>query len=145
MSMVNRIDSVLDKLDSLIETQEFYEAILNAVPYGMFTVDKRFIIDHVNEPLCNYLGYQREELIGQPLSFLLPPEDRKRHQAFEKQFKKNPAARTGNHGAKPIIMTKGGKRKNVEVSFTPFTLAGKGKVLVVVRDIEDIKASLGIK
>jgi PAS domain S-box-containing protein len=145
MSMVNRIDGVLDKLDSLIETQEFYEAILNAVPYGMFTVDKRFIIDHVNDPLCNYLGYTREELIGQPLTFLMPPELRKQHQAYEKQFKKNPVARSGNHGSNPVIMTKAGKRRNIEVSFTPFTLHGKGKVLVVIRDIEDIKQSLGIK
>ena len=142
--MVDKIDNVLGKLDLLIETQEFYEAVLNAMPYGMFTVNKKFVITHVNVPLCEYLGYSREELLGQPLTFIMPKEDRKMHQANEKKFSRNPQPRQGNHGLNPRVLKKNKQISQVDVSFTPFTLNGNGNVLVIIRDIKDIQQSLGI-
>lgn len=143
MSMVKRIDSVLDKLDGLLVVQELYEAILNNVPFGMVLVNKDFIIERVNESICQYTGYSRDDLHGQPITILMPKDQRAAHYKFEKAFKKNPTTRHGNKGLKPVVAFKNGERRPVEISLSPFVFKGEGKVLVCIRDIQDIKESLG--
>lgn len=49
-----------------------YDTMLAASPDGFMQLDREGVIRDVNQRLCRLLGYEREALLGQVLSFLCP-------------------------------------------------------------------------
>ena len=57
---------------------ERYETIVEIAGDGVYTLDEHGCITFVNESLATYTGYDREELLGEPVSLLLTDDDHRR-------------------------------------------------------------------
>jgi PAS domain S-box-containing protein len=62
---------------ALKESQERYRMLVEATFEGIVISEEEVIVD-VNEQFCRMLGYTESELIGKPISDLIPEKDRKR-------------------------------------------------------------------
>jgi PAS domain S-box-containing protein len=62
---------------ALKESQERYRMLVEATFEGIVISKEEVIVD-VNEQFCRMLGYTESELIGKPISDLIPEKDRKR-------------------------------------------------------------------
>ena len=60
--------------------------LLDILPDAVVVVDARGRVAYTNPAIRNLLGYLRDELIGQPLSVLVPPADRDRHASLVGTF-----------------------------------------------------------
>jgi PAS domain S-box-containing protein len=57
---------------------ERYETIVEIAGDGVYTLDEHGCITFVNESLATYTGYDREELLGEPVSLLLTDDNHRR-------------------------------------------------------------------
>jgi PAS domain S-box-containing protein len=63
------------------ERSALLSAILNTVRDGIITIDDRSVIVMVNDAAGRIFGYESGELLGNPLTMLMPPDYRDRHRA----------------------------------------------------------------
>jgi PAS domain S-box-containing protein len=111
------------------------EAIVDAAPDGIVTVDARGEIAYVNRALEQLFGYTRAELIGQPIELLLPQESRAGHVSSRNTYLQNP--RTREMGADISLS---GRRKDgtvfpVEIMLSPIDGDERARAVAVVRDV----------
>ena len=58
--------------DELRNSEEKWRMLYENLPGGSFVVNKDYIIEDVNDVLCNLTDYKREELVGQSCSIICP-------------------------------------------------------------------------
>lgn len=138
MALSNRVDRVEQMIDELLDREERYEVFLNASPWGILVVDQTFHIVFLNKAFETMSGYNLLELTGQHLHKIMPKEQRKKHVKHEKAYVKNPVDRMGNHGFKPLILTKDGKEVPVEISLSPTRIKGKQFFFASIREIHTL-------
>lgn len=107
-----------------------YKTIFQSVHLGMAVVDFSGNFRDVNEALCAYIGYTREELLAMQAIDLKPA-------ALHDEFKKNLAS---IHGQEPgihetIYLHRNGTPIPCELSMSLVELKGQSRVLVVAKDI----------
>lgn len=56
------------------------EAVIEGAPDGILTVNEALTVTSFNRTACQMFGYEKDEVIGQPLSQLLAPQDIETHQ-----------------------------------------------------------------
>lgn len=138
MGLTNRVDRVTEMIEQLIDREEQFDAFLNASPWGIVVVDVTFHIVYANRRFCELSGYDRRDLLGQHIQFVMPKEDRKKHTKHEKAYVKAPHHRTGNHGLKPRILTKDGRLIDVEISIAPTRVQGQRMFFASIREIDTL-------
>jgi PAS domain-containing protein len=79
--------------DRLRETERYFRSVLELAPDGLMTVDDKGIIRLANARCEELFGFTREQLIGQPIEMLVPPDVRPGHAALREGFQRSPAAR----------------------------------------------------
>jgi len=70
--------------------QELFRLAIEAAPTGMLMVNKDGRITLINEQIEKLFGYERSELINQPLEILVPQRFKARHPGFRDSFFTNP-------------------------------------------------------
>ncbi|MEX2616931.1 MAG: PAS domain S-box protein [Alphaproteobacteria bacterium] len=112
------------------------DLLLRLAPDPMLVADAGGNIASVNGQLEQLFGYRAEELIGQPVETLMPPEDRAGHGKKFNEFTANPATRKMGdrelHG-----WTRDGSAFPCEISLSPYR---REDVLFVVAAVRDISA-----
>ena len=142
--LAESVNVVLDRLQSTSEQSEshsaLHEAVLQTVVDGVVTIDQAGNILTYNTACESIFGYRTEEVIGQPVTMLMP-----RHFAIEHDDYINNYIETGKKKIIGIGREVEGKRKSGEVF--PLDLAvgsarhGNEMVFVgVLKDITDRKA-----
>jgi PAS domain S-box-containing protein len=53
-------------------TEEKWHSLYENLPGGSFTVNNHYIIEEVNDVLCDVTGFRRDELIGRPCDIICP-------------------------------------------------------------------------
>lgn len=64
------------------QTAERLEAILESAVDGILSIDERGLIESVNQAAVEIFGYSREELIGSPVTRLMPSPYREEHDGY---------------------------------------------------------------
>src|SRR5487761_461825 len=114
------------------------QQLLNALPDAVVMVDSAGIIVFVNELAAQMLGYQHEELMGQPVEILVPEAFREKHVDFKKAYVQNPKSRP--MGAMEFqARRKDGSLFPVEISLAAFTTPNSLCVISAIRDISHRK------
>lgn len=115
------------------------EVAFEAAAEGFLVVDKKGLIYQVNQRLNDLFGYTREELLGKPLSLLLPDQIKDRHAGHFAKFWNSPHERTMGQGMDLQAKRKDGSLFDVEISLTPFERESEFYVLGIVNDISERK------
>lgn len=82
-------------------------------------------------------GYHHSELVGHPVSFLIPERFRDVHREHRRRFARHPKHRPMGTGFPLVALHKSGEEIPVYITLTPVMLPQGGQVLVTVRLVED--------
>jgi len=121
---------------------ERYETIVEAVRDGIYTVDDEGRFIYVNEAYAELLGYDREELLGEPSSKVAPAEAIAKAQAAERALRTSEADVSGDPEVPTVetaITTADGESVPVAATLAPLPPGAGGGRTGVVRDITERK------
>jgi PAS domain S-box-containing protein len=114
---------------------DLFRLALEAAPNGMLMIDLAGNIALVNVQLEQIFGYDRAELLGQPLEMLLPERFRAGHVDLRALFFERLETRVMGEGRDLFGLRKDGTEVPLEIRLNPLTLAGRPYVLSSVSDI----------
>ncbi len=119
-------------------SKEHYRAVAEAATDAMITIDSDSTILIVNPATERIFGYSTEEMIGQPLTMLMPEYLPHLHKAEITRY-----LETENHIHWSAVQLPGlhktGNEIPLETSFAEFTRAGRRFFTGIVRDISERK------
>jgi PAS domain S-box-containing protein/diguanylate cyclase (GGDEF)-like protein len=117
--------------------------LLDILPDGIVMVDGYGHISFVNPALGTLLGYTPLEVLGKPLSMLLPPEYRKAHEAQIARYRRDGVPKM--MGSRPVLHAqhRNGRLVPVSISLCNLTLDDGERVSVaVIHDVSTMNTRL---
>jgi PAS domain S-box-containing protein len=111
--------------------------LLEGAPDAMVCVDRYGRIALVNAQTERLFGYQRDELVGQPVEILLPEMARKAHRAHRDQYVANPRPRAMGSGMELSARRRDGSTFRTEVSLSAIETGDGLLVIAAVRDVTE--------
>ncbi len=114
-----------------------FRALLEAAPDAMVVVGDDGRIQLVNVQTERLFGYDRSELLGQPLRVLIPERFAAAHQRHERTFFAHPAARQMGTALELFGRHKRGADIPIEVSLSPLETDAGLTVSAAIRDISE--------
>jgi diguanylate cyclase (GGDEF)-like protein/PAS domain S-box-containing protein len=94
--------------EALRDSEQRFRALLESAPIAAIVTDARGRIEVLNAAAEETFGYDRRELIGQPIDVLLPERFRERHAQECDAFLGNPARRPMAAGRDVVALRKDG-------------------------------------
>lgn len=121
--------------------QQQFRELLEAAPDAIMQVDEAGRVILLNRVAETMFGYSREELLGQPIEVLIPPELRAAHVGHRERYRSHPATRPMGSGLTLEGVRKNGTRFPVEISLSPAGSEVGFHVTAIIRDITERKRS----
>ena len=109
--------------------------VIEAVQDGLIMVNKQGIIKLVNHSMETIFGYQRHELLGKPIEFLVPDRFAVQHVEYRKKYFKLPHIRAMGSGLNLYAKHKTGQEFPVEISLSPIKSGEDYVVIATIRDM----------
>jgi PAS domain S-box-containing protein len=134
------LSSIVDITERVRATEQFRLAI-EAAPTGMIMVDRQGCIVMVNVQTEKLFGYDREELVGQPVEMLVPQRFRERHPGFRSGFFNAPHTRPMGAGRDLFGLRKDLTEVPIEIGLNPLQTSDGDFVLSSIVDITERKRS----
>jgi protein-histidine pros-kinase len=129
------VASVVREIDAIDESEAYFRTMLESAPDAMIIADEEGKIAIVNAQAEHMFGYDRKELLGQNVEFLLPQSIRGQHVGHRESFAKSPSVRPMGSGLDLIGQRKDGCEFPVEISLSPVATASGTFVSTVIRDV----------
>jgi PAS domain S-box-containing protein len=123
----------------LRESEEYYRAVAEAATDAIITIDSDSTILIVNPAAERIFGYSTEEMIGQPLTMLMPEYLRHLHKAGITRYMETGRKHIGWSAAQLPGLHKTGNEIPLEISFAEFTRDGRRFFTGIARDISERK------
>jgi PAS domain S-box-containing protein len=117
-----------------------YANLVDAAPDGILVADERGKIVLVNAEGARMFGYDKDELIGQPIDILVPAAVRGRHPEHVARFRGAPRLRPMGSGLELHGQRKDGSEFPVEISLSPIPHEGQVLVVAGIRDVTQRRA-----
>ncbi|MBB4120051.1 hypothetical protein GGR32_002363 [Mesonia hippocampi] len=112
-----------------------FEVLFNAVSEGIIVVNKLQKIVAVNQAANTMFGYDKDELLENSLSVLIPQKYRPNHHKVASNFMANSQHRQMGSGRDLFGLHKNGNKFPVEAGLNPLELEGQVYVMAIVTDI----------
>jgi PAS domain S-box-containing protein len=116
-----------------------FRLVVEAAPNAMILVGTDGKISLVNTQAEILFGYNREELLNQPVEMLVPAPLRTNHQADRDTFFKKPSTRPMGAGRDLFGLCKNGRQVPIEIGLNPITTLEGKFVLASIIDITERK------
>jgi len=116
-----------------------FRALIDAAPDGIIVVNQEGRIVLVNVQTEKLFGYDRSELLNQPIEMLVPAGFRGRHRGHRAGYMSNPGLRPMGAGLELYGLRKDGTEFPVEISLSPIQTDSGLLVSSAIRDITDRK------
>ncbi|MGI0118980.1 PAS domain S-box protein [Zooshikella sp. RANM57] len=126
-------------MESSIKTKDMVHLAVEASPNGMILTNKQGHILLVNKTTEALFGYQREELIDQPIDILIPERHRENHPQLLQTYFNDPKARPMGLGLNLFGLHKSGKEIPIEIGLNPIQADEDIYVLAAIVDIRKQK------
>jgi PAS domain S-box-containing protein len=118
-----------------LRAEERFQLAVEAAPNAMVMVDQQGKIILVNRQTEKLFGYARDELIGQRVEMLVPPQARGVHANYRTGFFASPQARPMGRGRDLHGLRRDGSQFPVEIGLTPVETEEGILVLSAIVDI----------
>ena len=125
----------------VVTSMEIYQRIFEYTPDALFIVDQAGRIFLANVQAEVLFGYDRSELIGQPVEKLMPPRFAAHHVDHRARFMSEAHCRPMGAAVELFAQRKDGAEFPVDIMLSPMIVHGEHFVLCVVRDITERKAA----
>jgi PAS domain S-box-containing protein len=119
--------------------EDKFRNLLESAPDAMVIVNGGGQIVLTNAQTEKLFGYSREELLGQPVEFLLPQRFQAGHVVHRHNYSQSPHPRAMGAGLELYARRGNGTEFPVEVSLSPLQTAGGTLILSAIRDVTDRK------
>jgi len=125
--------------ETLKRVKQRYETLLEAAPNPVFVADAETEeLIEVNEAAEQVTGKSRDQLIGEPITSLHPPEDEALYrEAFEKSVGQRGVFNTLPDGSRPQLLTADGETVPFEFSVNSVSLPDGPVIFGIFRDLTD--------
>ncbi|HEY6838767.1 MAG TPA: PAS domain S-box protein, partial [Geobacteraceae bacterium] len=131
------MEMLANKEQQLADKNQLLSSILDTASVGICAFDRAGTYTLVNRAYCQLSGYEESEVIGQPLTFVLPPE------IHDEALRLHEAYCTGTIDAVPPVwegVCKDGSRKTVSIQTSRLRLKDNDvMVIAVIQDISERK------
>lgn len=117
------------------QAEELFRRTVEAAPNGMLLVGLDGTISMVNTQIEKLFGYDRGDLVGQPVELLVPARCRESHIADRNLFFNAPSARPTGLGRDFSGRRRDGSEFPIEIGLNPVRIRGTQYVLASVIDI----------
>ncbi len=112
-----------------------FRGLFDASPYGLLIVDDGGRIVMVNQVLSLSLGYTQAQLVGQPLSLLLPERHRPHHDGLMSGYRRTGESRMMGRGRDLTALHADGRELPVEIGLSRVRWQRQTMTLAAVSDI----------
>ncbi|MBX6420449.1 MAG: EAL domain-containing protein [Nevskia sp.] len=129
------MNSEMKRQSSRDAESERLRLVIEAAPNAMLMTDAAGRIVMVNSQAEKLFGYERRELLGQPVEILVPQAARGHHHGYREGFARAPAARPMGAGRDLHGLRKDGSEVPIEIGLNPLTMPDGRYVLASVIDI----------
>jgi PAS domain S-box-containing protein len=119
--------------------EERFRRVVEWTPNAMVMVNRHGMIDMVNAQTERVFGYDRVELLGQPVEMLVPERFRGGHPGMRRSFFVEPQSRPMGAGRDLYALRKDGSEFPVEIGLNPIETDQGTMVLSAIVDISDRK------
>ena len=119
--------------------EEQFRLVVESSPNGILMVDGTGTILLVNQQIEQLFGYERVELIGQPVEMLVPEHVRSNHAGDRDEFFAHSERRAMGKGRDLSAVRKDGTEFPVEIGLNPIRMPEGIRVLASVVDIGERK------
>jgi len=119
--------------------EEQFRLVVESSPNGLLMVDEQGAICMVNRQIDQLFGYERDELIGQPVEMLVPQRMRSHHVGDRAEFIAHSESRAMGRGRDLFGVRKDGTEFPLEIGLNPIQTPDGMRVLASVVDITERK------
>jgi len=131
---------IIDGLEAQVRTrEEFHRVVVETASDAVVSIDHRGDILLANHATTTTFGYEPSELIGRPLTMLMPEYLRNLHEAGLKRYRDTGHRHINWQGTELIGLRKNGEEFPVEVSFGEINNDGQRVFTGFIRDISERK------
>lgn len=119
-------------------TMKRYAAVVQSAYDGIITIDEDQNIKMINEAAKDIFGFSEEEVLGKPLTKLIPQKFRKKHTEYVDGFKKSLVdSRPMQSRASVRGLSKKGNEFPIEVTISKIQIEDNTEMTAVIRDISE--------
>ncbi len=128
-------------MDKLREREEFLFSVTNSAKDAIVSSDNRGNIVFWNEAAANIFGYKESEIIGKPLTVLMPESYRKHHTNGIERYKQTGESRVIGKFVEVVGLRKDGLEFPLELSMGEWETTNGKFFIGIMRDLSERNAA----